>query len=146
MVDVTTEIVIDAPLERVAGFTADPANAPRWYTNIRSAEWRSEPVVREGSTIDFVARFVGRELRYTYEIVELAPFERLVMRTAQGPFPMETTYTWTERDGKTLMSLRNRGEPSGFGRIAAPFMASAVRRATRKDLARLKSIMEDEPS
>ncbi|MBP1159013.1 hypothetical protein ABIC28_003407 [Rhodococcus sp. PvR044] len=41
------------------------------------------------------------------------------------------------------MVLRNRGEPSGFGAIAAPVMAAAMRRANSKDLARLKSILED---
>jgi hypothetical protein len=40
------------------------------------------------------------------------------------------------------MTLRNRGEPAGFARIAAPMMASAMRRANEKDLARLKQILE----
>lgn len=92
MLDVTTEIVIDQPLARVAGYTADPANTPEWYANIKSAEWKPAAIVQTGSQIDFVARFLGRELRYTYEIVELVPDERIVLRTAQGPFPMETTY------------------------------------------------------
>ena len=143
MLDVTTEIMIDAPIERVAGYSADPANTPEWYTNIKSAQWKSEPIVQTGGQIDFVARFLGRELRYTYEIVEYVPGERIVLRTAQGPFPMETTYTWSERtDGSTTMGLRNRGEPSGFGRTVAPFIAFAVRAANRKDLRKLKSILE----
>ena len=93
--------------------------------------------------MDFVAQFLGRRLAYTYEVVELDPEHRLVMRTADGPFPMETTYTWeATREGETLMTLRNRGNPSGFSRVAAPMMERAMRRATSKDLVRLKSILE----
>jgi len=90
-----------------------------------------------------VAHFLGRRMAYTYEVVELVPGERLVMRTAEGPFPMETSYTWsTTGDGGTRMTLRNRGEPSGFSILVAPFMAAAVRRANRKDLQLLKELLE----
>jgi hypothetical protein len=92
--------------------------------------------------MDFVARFLGRRIAYTYEVVELVPGERLVMRTADGPFPMETTYTWEPHDEGTLMTLRNRGEPGGFAKMTAPMMEGAMRRATTKDLARLKAILE----
>jgi hypothetical protein len=92
--------------------------------------------------LDFVAHFLGRRLAYTYEVVELIPGERLVMRTAQGPFPMETSYQWTAEGDATRMSLRNRGEPSGFAGVAAPLMSGAMRRANQKDLSRLKSLLE----
>ena len=142
-VDVTTEIDIDHPLADVAAYAADPDNAPEWYANIDSVEWKSEPPVAVGSAVAFLARFLGRRLAYTYEFVEFVPGERLVMRTAEGPFPMETTYAWRPTDGGgTHMMLRNRGEPAGFSRIAAPFMAAAMRRANRKDLAKLKAILE----
>ncbi len=142
-VDVATEIMIERPLEVVAAYAADPTNAPCWYENIRSVEWRSAPSVAVGSRIAFVASFLGRRLAYTYEIVELVPDERLVMRTAEGPFPMETTYVWSSaEDGRTRMTLGNRGEPAGFSKIVAPFMATAMRRANRKDLERLRSILE----
>jgi uncharacterized membrane protein len=142
-VDVVTEIVIERPRDEVAGFAGDPSNAPRWYANIDSVTWESEPPARPGSRMEFVARFLGRRLVYTYEIVELVPGERLVMRTAQGPFPMETTYTWRPLDdARTVMTLRNRGEPAGFGAVAAPVMAAAMRRANRADLAALKRVLE----
>jgi uncharacterized membrane protein len=142
-VDVSTEIVILRPRDRVASYAGDPSNAPEWYVNIDSVEWRTEPPVAVGSRLAFVAHFLGRRLSYTYEVVVLVPGERLVMRTAEGPFPMETTYTWQAHgDGSTRMTLRNRGEPTGFSKIAAPLMAAAMRRANRKDLARLKAIVE----
>lgn len=142
-VDVQTEIVIERPRAEVARFAEDPARAPEWYVNIRAGEWKTPPPLRIGSRLAFVAQFLGRRLAYTYEVTDYAPAERLVMRTSEGPFPMETTYQWeTLSSGATRMSLRNRGEPSGFGKVAAPLMAAAMRRANRKDLARLKSLLE----
>jgi hypothetical protein len=141
-VDVTTEIVIDRPRAQVAAYAGDPTNAPDWYVNITSVRWQTPPPVAVGSRMDFVARFLGRTLAYTYEVTELGP-DRLVMRTAQGPFPMETTYTWTpEGDASTRMTLRNRGEPAGFAKVTGPVMAAAMRRANQKDLAQLKHILE----
>lgn len=142
-VDVLTEIVIARPLREVAAYAGDPTNAPAWYVNIESVEWKTEPPARVGSRVAFVAHFLGRRLAYTYEIVDLVPEARLVMRTAEGPFPMETTYTWIAAgEGSTRMTLRNRGEPRGFVGVVAPIMAAAMRRANRKDLARLKAVLE----
>lgn len=138
-----TEIDMGCPVDVVARYTADPDNAPAWYANIDSVEWRTEPPLRVGSVVGFTARFLGRRLAYDHEFVEVEPGAKLVMRTQQGPFPMETTYTWSDAgDGRTHMTLRNRGTPSGFSALASIVMVPAMRRANRADLARLKSILE----
>ena len=143
-IDVTTEIVIDRPLQEVAAYAADPTNAPEWYENIESVDWKTQPPVRVGSKMDFVADMLGRRLAYTYEVTELVPDRRLVMRTAQGPFPMETTYTWEAVDGgRTHMTLTNRGMPSGFAKVGSRIMAAAVRRETTKNLKCLKALLEN---
>jgi hypothetical protein len=141
-VDVLTQITIDRGRSEVAGYAADPDNAPAWYKQIKSVAWQTPPPLAVGSRVAFVAHFLGRRLSYTYEISDLVPGERLVMLTADGPFPMETTYTWTDQGTGTLMKLRNRGGGSGFFRIAAPILAAAIRRATRHDLQRLKRLLE----
>ena len=142
-VDVLTETVIDRPSDQVSAYVGDPSNAPEWYANIVSVEWKTAPPLAVGSQLAFEARFLRKRLAYTYEIVELVPGERLMMRTAEGPFPMETTYTWSPAGSSgTRMTLRNRGEPAGFSKFLAPFMAMAMRRANNKDLARLKTLME----
>lgn len=146
-VDVTTETTIARPRAEVAAYACDPDNATAWYSNIESVEWRTPRPLAVGTRVAFVARFLGRRLEYTYEVREHVPGERFVMSTAEGPFPMETTYAWEDAgEGATRMTLRNRGEPSGFARVAAPVMARAMARANRADLRRLKAILEDSGS
>jgi Polyketide cyclase / dehydrase and lipid transport len=141
VVDVSVERVIGRPRADVAAYAVDPGNAPAWYANIESVDW--QPPLAVGSELAFVARFLGRRLEYTYVVRELVAGERLVMSTAQGPFPMETTYEFADAgDGSTRMTLRNRGEPAGFKKIAGPVMARAMRRANEQDLRRLQALLE----
>jgi hypothetical protein len=144
-VDVTSRIEIARPRAEVAAYAADPDHATAWYENIKSVEWRTEPPLAVGSRIAFVARFLGRQLEYTYEVREHIPGDRFSMSTSEGPFPMETTYTWEDTPGGTAMTLRNRGRPAGFAKVAAPMMSRAMARANRKDLAQLKEILERFP-
>ncbi len=143
VIDVRTEIGIDLPRSEVAGYASDPDNATSWYENIKSVEWKTSPPLTAGSRIAFAAEFVGKRIEYIYEVTAFEPGERLVMNASAAPFPMETTYTWEDTpSGGTKMSLRNRGGPSGILRFAAPLMALQVRRANRRDLRRLKRILE----
>ena len=142
-VDVLTDIEIERPCSEVADYVSDPDNATAWYENIKKVEWMSPKALKVGARVAFEARFLGRTMAYTYEIREYVPGRSLVMRTTAGPFPMETSYTFSKTpSGATKVELRNRGRPSGFGTVVAPAMAGAMRRANRKDLARLKSILE----
>jgi hypothetical protein len=142
-VDVVTSAVIARPRPVVSAFAVDPDRAPAWYRNIEAVEWKTPPPLTVGSRLAFVARFLGRRLAYTYEVVEWRPNERFVMRTQDGPFPMETTYAWEDAEGgATLMTLRNKGAPAGFSFWLAPMIAGAMRRANRKDLAALKALLE----
>ncbi len=143
MVDVITEIVIRSSLEKVSEYAANPDNAPKWYVNIDSAEWQTQKPMTIGSRIAFKAQFLRRELAYVYEIAEFIPGQKLVMRTANGPFPMETTYTWDVIDDNlTRMYLRNKGNPKGFSKLFAPFMSTMMTRANKKDLKKIKEILE----
>jgi uncharacterized membrane protein len=142
-VDVTTAIDIARPRQVVAAYAADPDHAPDWYANIERVTWQTERPLKVGTRLAFVARFLGSTLSYTYEVIDFIPDERLIMSTTEGPLRMETTYAWSDlSDHRTHMTLRNRGTPSGFAAVTAPVMALAMRRANRKDLAALKSLLE----
>jgi len=143
MVNITTTITINRPIKDVFAYATNPDNAPKWYKNIKSIEWETLKPLVLGSKIVFAAHFLGRILKYVYEIVELKPNRKLTMKTASGPFLMETTYSF-ERMGDTMtkMTLCNYGNPTGFSRIVAPFMSFAMRQANKKDLLKIKEILE----
>ena len=142
-VDVTSSILIERSRAIVSEYAANPDRCAGLVCEHQGCRVENAAARHDRVADLFVAEFLGRRMAYTYEVVELVPGERLVMRTAEGPFPMETTYTWeTTPDGATRMTLRNRGTPTGFSRWLAPFMARAMHRANRKDLAALKQRLE----
>lgn len=142
-VDVITEITIAAPLDRVSQFACDPDNATQWYDNIKSVQWKTDKPLTQGSQVMFKAEFMGRVLEYTYQVTAFTPAKKLVMQTAEGPFPMQTTYSWREtEEGNTLMTLRNTGQVSGFSKFLTPVMSGMMKKANTKDLIKLKQILE----
>ena len=90
----------------------------------------------------FCGKVLGKELAYTYEVAQFLD-HTFTMKTADGPFPMETTYTFNAKNTDiTLMAIRNKGIPTGFSRLLQPFMRIMMKRANNKDLRMIKSILE----
>ena len=141
-VRVSSVIEIDRPRSEVAAFVVDPARAREWYGDVRDVRWNRRPVA-VGSRLAFVAAFLGRESDYIYEVTELVPDERYAMSRAEGPFPMETVYSWEDiGGGGTRMTLQSSGHPRGLSLLLAPLLRSSMKHSGRKDLARLKTILE----
>jgi uncharacterized protein YndB with AHSA1/START domain len=142
-VDVASEIVIYRARAEVAAYASDPELASQWYTNVDEVEWRSEPRLQVGSRVAFVSYAGRKRTAFVFEVREYVPAERLVMRSVEGSFPMDTTYSWKdEGEHATRMTLRNRGEPTGLLKYVTPLLVPAMRRSIHKDLARLKRLLE----
>lgn len=143
MVNVSSEITINCPQKIVAEFASNPDYATSWYKNIKEVEWQTIHSLSIGSRILFKANFLRKKLEYIYEVVEFEPSKKLVMKTFDGPFPMETTYTWDKiSEDKTRMMLNNKGKPRGFSLLFTPLMSFFMKKVNQKDLKTLKYILE----
>jgi hypothetical protein len=143
VIQVLTEVEIEAPQKLVARYATDPTNSSAWYKHVLAVEGPDPAPLQHGSAFTLVARIPpGITRRFPYEVVNLVEGKRLIIRTEDGPFPMQTTYSWLTRDGRTVMTMRNEISPRGPARIVAPLLVAGMRRANHKDLLRLKSILE----
>lgn len=143
-IEVRVETTIGAPRAKVAEYVVDPETAPEWYENITSAEWKSEKPLRVGSRIGFTANFLGKQMKYTYEVREFIPGEKLVMEAVDSPMAMQTTYLFADGGaGKTRFTLINCGKQSKYFGFLSPIMSIAMKKAMTKNLRDLKRIMEN---
>jgi hypothetical protein len=137
MIDVTVERAIARPREDVAAFAMDWRNDRAWIGALTDVRLASDGPFGIGSRVSRTARFLGREIVYVNEIVELEPGRALAMRSVKAPFPMTVRYEFDDAGGDTLMRIRTGGDVGGFYRLAAPALAAAVRRGVSQDLERL---------
>jgi carbon monoxide dehydrogenase subunit G len=146
-IDVAAETVIMRPRSEVAAFVMDPANDQTWIKAFSSVEPLTDPPTAVGSQVKRVAGFMGRRIVYVMEVVELEPESRLVMKTVEGPFPMTVHYEFeplgSEGESGTLVRVRNQGGSDGFMAAFGPLMGWMVNRQVKKDLALLRSVLEE---
>jgi hypothetical protein len=140
-IDLTVEVLIARPLEEVAAYVIDPSNEPRWISGIVESTPEASGPIGVGSRVRRVAKFMGRHMEYTPEVLELQAQSHLLMRTDK-PFPMTIEYRFAAQDGSTAFSQRLRGGPGGVLGLLDPVMAMMVRRNVRGDMHRLKTILE----
>ena len=141
-IDVAAEITIDRPRAEVATFVTDPANDRTWIKAFTSVEPLTDPPTAVGSRVKRVAGFLGRRINYVMEVVEFEAESKLVMKTAEGPFPMTVHYEFEDAQSSTLVRVRNQGGSGGVASIFSPLMGWMVNRQVKKDLALLKSVLE----
>jgi uncharacterized membrane protein len=140
-IDVVAEVHVRRPRERVAAYMSDPANDPEWIGGLREARLLGDGPLREGSRVAREASFMGRRVEYVNEITKLEPGRILEMRSVKAPFPMHITYTFEERDGGTVVRNQVRGG-GGLLSLGSPAFAPLVRRNVRRDLERMRDVLE----
>lgn len=140
-IGITVETTIQLPRAAVAAFVTDPANEPAWIKGIVESTPVTAGPIRVGSGVRRLAKFMGRQIDYAPEVIELDPDRRLVMKTDK-PFPMTIEYHFSERDGGTTFRQRLQGGPGGITGLFSPLMSGMVRRRVRSDMEHLRVKLE----
>ena len=140
---IDTTIIIERPATEVFDYIADMSKNPTWQRGQRSCVWTSEPPLAVGSTYDQVAKFLGREIRSSFEVVEYEP-DRIRIVSTEGTMPIDVTRTVApEGADRCSVSAIVSGEPPGAMRLLGPALSAIVRRSVAADYRRLKKLLED---
>lgn len=138
-----SEVEIDRPADDVFAVVSDFSRNPDWQGGMRSAEWTTEPPLRVGSTYEQVARFLGRDVVTTFEVVGYEPGRSVTIESRQSSFPITVT-----RAVESLGPERSRvsavitGRPGRFFRLFGPLLRMMAERSVRQDYQRLRRLLE----
>jgi uncharacterized protein YndB with AHSA1/START domain len=144
MKPVVVELEIDRPCEVVWEYMENAEHNPEWIRNMQTAKWATHPPIRIGSRYEQVARFLGKEVRTSFEVTRLEAGRLITISSLPGSsFPVTIT-----REVAPIGPDRCRaketaaGDAGAFFRIVDPLMRPLVRRNIVRDYGRLKQLLE----
>jgi uncharacterized protein YndB with AHSA1/START domain len=142
---VIVEIEISRPPVDVWEYLANAEHNPEWLSNMSSCRWTTDPPIRVGSMYDQHARFLGKDVRTSFEVSALEP-ERLITITSLpgSSFPLTITRKLDPVDPRRcLVTEIASGDVSGFYRVAEAPMRMMVRRNIARAYRKLKHLLEE---
>lgn len=125
-------------------YLADAERNTEWLSNMQSCRWITQPPIAVGSQYEQVARFLGKEVRTSFEVTELREGELITISSLPGSsFPLTITRRLEQgEDRRCQVTEVAGGDPAGFYRLAEPLMRPLVRRNIARAYAKLKLLLE----
>ena len=142
MAKIQQSITINQPVEQVFAFVRDTRNTTRWHPSLTEARATLEGPAQVGTQITEVRTFIGCKMMSTFEIVEMEPNKRIVMKSESGPFPLKVTMTFESLGNATRITLEADTEPKGFLKLADGMIAGMLKKELETDLSAAKHVVE----
>jgi hypothetical protein len=134
--------LIEQPIDRVWAFVMDETNDSLWQTTLTDVHKLTDGPLGVGSQVSESRRFLGRKLETIWEMTACEPPHTSSIASVKAPFAWEGTYTLAEDGDATRFTIRLRGNPGGFFRIAEPLLERFVRREIAGNLGNLNDVLE----
>lgn len=146
-VRISSGVDVAVPPEQAWAVIADFARNPDWQGGMESCTWLTEPPVTVGSRYQQEARFLGRTITTTFEVVALdEPGEQgrasITIHSIVSTFPLQVTRTVEPAADGCHVGARVAGQPSGWMGWFGPVMAAMVQRSVDADYRRLRELLE----
>lgn len=142
MLKVETTVQIERPSEEVFAYISNFENNPEWQSGQLQAKFTSDGPLQVGSTYDQVAKFLGRRVVSTFEVVEYEPNRKVKASSTSGSFLITFTRIVEPNDGVSKVTAIIEGDASGFFKPAEPLLKRLVQSSVDGDYQNLKRILE----
>jgi uncharacterized protein YndB with AHSA1/START domain len=140
MVKFEISVHINRPLAEVFKYMDDPTKTAEWNSIVQEAT-PSETPVRVGTRIQQRARFLGRKVDPTFEVIEHEPNKRFVQKTDK-PFSFKLSNTFEAEGSGTKVVAAFEGEPGGFFKVGEPILARIAKKQFQAQLDTAKELLE----
>jgi uncharacterized membrane protein len=144
MKPVVVKIEIKRPCPIVWEYMANAEHNPEWLRNMQSARWITDPPIRIGSQYEQVARFLGKEVRTTFEVTALEEGHLITISSLPGSsFPITITRQVDPiGDDQCRVMETAGGDSSRYYRLAEPLMRPIMRVNIARAYRELKTLLE----
>ena len=137
------------PPDELFAFVADAEHNPSWQQGMVSCRWTTPGPIGVGSVYEQHARFLGRDVHSTFEVVEYDEGRRIRIRTTRSTIALDVTRAVEavapEETGAGLARSRVRavvrGGPTGPAAVLDPVTRVLVGRSVRADYRRLEALL-----
>ena len=129
-----------APADAFA-YMADFSNARVWDPSVSRAEREGDGPIGLGSAFAVIARFAGRDVPLTYEIVAYEPPAKVVLEARSGFASRDTITVEEAAGGGSLVHYDALLAFSGVARLADPLMQIVFNRVGAKAKAGLETAL-----
>ena len=138
---------INRPVDRVFEYVSTPENDPRWVLASLRHEKLSPGPMRVGSITEEDVGFLGRRMRYVWEVTQYEPPAAFALRSISGPLPSTIRLQLGSLDGGgTVLTLVAAARLRGVYSLMGPVMKWVARRQVETQLRTLKTLLETEAS
>jgi uncharacterized membrane protein len=144
MKTVVVRVGIKRSCDDIYDVLEDAEKNPKWLPAMSSCRWITPPPIGVGSRYEQVARFLGKEIRTSFEVTAREPGHLITIQSREGSsFPLTVTRQVEPLDDNhCLVTETVDSDPSGFYRIASPVLHAMVRRGIWRSYQRLRDLME----
>ena len=133
---------IKQPLERVFEYVSTPENDPTWVPASLRHHKISPGPLRVGSITEEDVAFLGRRMRYVWEVCHYEPPSAFTVRTVSAPLPATIHLLLEPLDNATELTLVVDAELRGVYKLMGPLMKWVVQRQFKTQLRTLKNLLE----